>query len=155
MANERTICCCGASSWTKVIAWFQIVGNIILLIVYAFGLAGLTTVNPDQLDIPNKDSMIAAVAIALVIAVLGFIMGIILLKGTNQKRIGFLRAWLIYAGAAILTSIVSLIINIISYSDYSIGSTVGSGIVGIAINAFCFAVVFIHIKEIREGVFAV
>lgn len=36
---------------------FQI-GNIILIILYAFGLAGLTTVNPDQLDIPNSKYII-------------------------------------------------------------------------------------------------
>lgn len=72
-----------------------------------------------------------------------------------QKRIGFLRAWLIYAGASILTSVVILIINIVTLSGGSIGTTIGSGIVGIAVNAFCFAVVFIHMKEIREGVFVV
>ncbi|XP_037027696.1 uncharacterized protein LOC119068261 [Bradysia coprophila] len=161
MQYERIICCCGASTWTKVMAWFQIVGNFILIIVFALGIAGLiTSVKPEYVDIPAawKNLAIVVVATEMVVAIVGFIMGIILLIGTKQKRLGFLRACLIYAGAAILILVAALFISAASsFYDYSVGYSnslkVVGNLVGIFAMAFCFVVIHIHIREIRGGVF--
>lgn len=114
----------------------------------------------------------AALAFAFIISFFGILMGVILLKGTNQvtkasslnetfyqiklslqKRVSFIKAWIIYAITAIVVSIIGVILD----SSGSYGSTTGtavvSGILGIAINLFSVIVVYIHMKEINEGVF--
>lgn len=71
-----------------------------------------------------------------------------------QKRVSFIKAWLIYAIIALVLSIIGIILNA---SGYAYGGTVGtavvSGLLGIAINVFSITVVYIHMKEINEGVF--
>ncbi|CAG7827255.1 unnamed protein product [Allacma fusca] len=40
---EKRICCCGSGIWTKVIAWFEIIGSVLAVIFYALAL--VATVN--------------------------------------------------------------------------------------------------------------
>lgn len=116
----------------------------------------------------------AALAFALIISFLGTIMGVILFKGTKQvnldckkrnssagskknylqKRVGYLKAWLIYGITALAVSIIGIILNASGSTHSStVGTAVVSGILGIGINLFTLVVVYIHMKEINEGVF--
>lgn len=121
----------------------------------------------------TEGAVLASLAFAFIISFFGILLGVILLKGTNQvsiwqdhwmkhfiklhfvlqKRVSYIKAWIIYAITAIVVSIIGVILN----SSGSYGSTTGtavvSGILGIAINLFSVIVVYIHMKEINEGVF--
>lgn len=99
-------------------------------------------------------------------------MGVVLLKGTQQvsntlcvdtvdrimfslqKRVSFLKAWLIYGITALAVSIIGIALNARGTTHGSaVGAAVVSGLLGIGINLFTFVVVYIHIREINEGVF--
>lgn len=121
----------------------------------------------------TESAVMAALAFAFIISFFGIGMGVILLKGFNQvsvatswnesvndkglhlqKRASYIKAWLIYGITAFVVSIIGIILN---SSGTSIGATTGtaviSGILGIAVNLFSIIVVYIHMKEINEGVF--
>ncbi len=70
-----------------------------------------------------------------------------------QKRVSYIKAWLIYGIVAIVVSIISIILNAAGSLSATVGTAVISGILGIAINLFALIVVYIHMKEINEGVF--
>ncbi|CAG7822747.1 unnamed protein product, partial [Allacma fusca] len=88
MAEEKQICCCGARSWTRVIAWIQIIGNTLMLIAEIGALIAIIAVanakTDDKIDPKDKKSFVivsfVVVAFALILDLIGFIMGIILLK---------------------------------------------------------------------------
>lgn len=114
----------------------------------------------------------AALAFAFIISLLGIFMGVILLKGSQQvrstlcvdtvdritfsfqKRVGFLKAWLIYGITSLAVSIIGITLTAGGSTHGSaVGPAVISGLLGIGVNLFTFIVVYIHIKEINEGVF--
>lgn len=71
-----------------------------------------------------------------------------------QKRVSYLKAWLIYGIVAFTVSIIGIILNAGgSTHSATVGTAVVSGLLGIAINLFALIVVYIHMKEINEGVF--
>lgn len=118
----------------------------------------------------------AALAFAFIISFFGIVMGVLLLKGTQQvrrttsklrvmsssdnnvlnilqKRVSFIKAWLIYGLVAVAVSIFGIILNAAGSSSVTVGTAVVSGILGIGINVFSLIVVYIHMKEINAGVF--
>ncbi|XP_037050951.1 uncharacterized protein LOC119084902 [Bradysia coprophila] len=154
MVNERNICCCGASSWVRIISWFQIVGNSLLLFIVIFGIVAVAGLDPKDEDIQNKRAVMTAMAFVFIVSFCGIFMGILLLKGANQQRTAFLKAWLIYGVTAVIVTIIATILNATGSSHPStLGTAVFSGLFGIGFNFFSVICVHIHVKEINEGVY--
>ncbi|CAG7815945.1 unnamed protein product [Allacma fusca] len=102
--QERLICCCGSSGWSRVIGWFQTIGNavMVLLVGYQLGLVTyFTASNPEILD--DADPIKAETAEA----------GEQVMKSLKTSRIlqlrpDLLRAWIIYAHVGLIAGLVIL-----------------------------------------------
>ncbi|KAJ6633804.1 hypothetical protein Bhyg_15812 [Pseudolycoriella hygida] len=154
MVNERQIFCCGASSWTRLLAWLQIVGSSLLLLLDIIGIARVAAAEFSEDEAQIKTTVMAALAFMFIISFFGIIMGVILLKGTNQRRVSYLRAWIIYSITSLAVTIISIILNS-SYGGHndSEGTIVLGGVLAVQIIVIMFSVILsiVELIEIFEA----
>ncbi|CAG7829810.1 unnamed protein product, partial [Allacma fusca] len=110
--TENQICCCGPSVWVKIIAWFQMIGSVLLIIENSLVLVAtkeqlenaddaknprtgekLRPYETDELKAALSAVMVVTV-LKLVLAALSFVMGIVLLHGALSRNICLIRAWM-------------------------------------------------------------
>jgi len=156
-AGERNICCCGASKWTKVIAWLQIVCAVFLIAKSLFNLISIGAIPSSEFEKlgVSKGFVYGLSACSLVGSLFGLFMGILLLKGTNQKRVSYLKAWVVYGIIAVVLDLVVIILGSLGYFGSLIGLPIATGVISMAVNIFTVVVVYIHINEINAGVFQI
>ncbi|CAG7694885.1 unnamed protein product [Allacma fusca] len=97
MQIERRICCCGSSSWTKIIGWYEIIASAGGMILIFLGMVRVSDVYSKVGIFGLKIELLKQILVhTLMLCILSLAMGIVLLLGSTKSNISQLRAWRIY-----------------------------------------------------------
>ncbi|CAG7828052.1 unnamed protein product [Allacma fusca] len=157
---EREIICCGPSGWTKAIAWIQIVMNSFTtcaLLMYTYAL--IDTVGTNGGDIVLEDfsyhsnyvttltsaQFFSLVVFAVLVSVVGLVMGVVLLQGAKQQNVKYLTAWIHFAAFLMVCNLVSIVLRDSSIDEiiYRLGFTA-------SLYGFGIMVVRMHVHDIQR-----
>ncbi|CAG7732892.1 unnamed protein product [Allacma fusca] len=115
--EERNICCCGASTWTKVIAWIEIVCSVILIVIFSVVAITIGGSEPDSGHDESFNNMLAVIMLILRAVVL-FLMGIVLLRGSLKRKPGHIRAWLVITTIGLIVQVILETVNVVSGGEF-------------------------------------
>ncbi|CAG7815049.1 unnamed protein product [Allacma fusca] len=120
--EEKQICCCGSSGWTRVIGWFQIIGAVMAIILLVILLVGSTVLrasvdsardpktnqplSPEEMR-TMKAALTGAIVggiVLLILATFSFIMAIVLLRGSYNRNPRQIHAWMVYTVICLILS---------------------------------------------------
>ncbi|CAG7730414.1 unnamed protein product [Allacma fusca] len=152
------ICCCGAGGWTKVIGWFQTVVNFSSAVILFIFLTGLSVASSAANQSPHPDKIeqmrlyqlaTTALFVYLMMALIGVVMGVLLLKGSYGRKPAYLQAWIFFA---VMHLVISFMVSLAegfagTYTEFL--KYIYVFIMSLLIQGFCIGVVGIHMKEIQ------
>lgn len=161
--QERLICCCGSSGWSRVIGWFQTIGNAMMVLIVGYNLGILSYVtasHPDILDeaypaeagdAESRVTMLFLLLVTLfILTIIATAMGVVLLRGSYHSRPDLLKAWIIYAHIGLIAGLVIMVGRSFYAADcLELGVQISSMALTVLIQGFCIWVVRTHKIEIE------
>ncbi|CAG7718296.1 unnamed protein product [Allacma fusca] len=159
---ERQICYyCGASGWTKAIAWIQIFLYAFATLAIGFALSVMIVSGQDAFEQARKESLdrgsgqmenlpfgyiglVVYLVVSLLVVTVGIVMGIVLLKGSRQRNVKYLKWWIIFAAVCLVWALITIA------SNGTIWGIISEAIFTVAMYGFGIWVVRTHIQEIES-----
>ncbi|CAG7836253.1 unnamed protein product [Allacma fusca] len=143
---------CGARTglWTKVIGWFEVIGTLASIIILTIALFADPQKDGEvTFDLPRRNNMI--MSLILLLAILSFIMGIFLLRGSYKDSSAQIRGWIVFTIISLVLLGVVTIVAILIKSDVILIVSMGCSMV---VQGFCLWIVNFHKKHIEASSFS-
>jgi len=158
-SSEKIICCCGAGGWTKVIGWFQTIVNFSSAVILFICLTGIYVASAAASQSPHTEDKVeqmrlfqlatTALFVHLMMALIGIVMGVLLLKGSYGRNPAYLQAWIFFAVMHLVISFMVTLAEAFAGTYAEALKYIYVFIVSLLIQGFCIGVVGIHMKEIQ------